>query len=232
MRAWGWLFAVLGWLLCALVGLMALLVAVEPEAGPLFLQLRGQHLWTALLGRLPSTGYPAAYWVLGVSLLLIASLTVVVPLLRWRHRRHLTFPGERGAVLVDLATIEDCLRKVLAEEAGVGRARVSLGTRRGHLACEVTVWLEAGSDAVGRLRQMQSRLEEYYAYVLPEGQPLKVIIRARLIYQQPPARTLSARPAASPAGAAKGEGRSDDYYGGPRYPVDSGDADASGLTSS
>jgi hypothetical protein len=109
---------------------------------------------------------------------------------------------------------------------------VSLSARRGHLACEVVVWLEAGSDAVGRVRQMQSRLEEYYAYVLPEGQPLKVIIRVRLIYQKPSGRALAAHPPASPAGAAKTEGRSEDYYGGPRYPVDGPDADASGLTSS
>jgi len=232
MRSWGWPFAALGWVFCGAVGFLALLVAIAPETAPRFLEARGTHLWRALCWHVPGTQYRWAYWVLGTGLLLGPALSLGVPLCRWRYRRHLEFPGERGTVLVDVASVEECLRKVLSDEEGVGRARVILSADRAELGCAVTVWLEASADVVARVRQMQTRLLDYYRYVLPDGQPMKVEIRTRLIYQKPAAGSPAGRRAAAAPPAARGEGRGDDYYGGPRYPVDAGDADPGSMTSS
>jgi hypothetical protein len=232
MRTWGWLLAALGWALCVTVGFLALLVAVAPETAPRLLEERGTRLWHALCWHVPGTEYRWAYWVLGVALIAGPALALGVPMARWRYRRHLEFAGEHGTVLVDVAGVEECLRKVLSEEEGVGRARVQLSSDRAELFCAVTVWLEAASDVVARVRQLETRLLEYYRYVLPEGKPMRVEIRTRLIYQRPAAGLPARRGAAGASAAARGEGRGEDYYGGPRYPVDAGDADSGSMTSS
>jgi hypothetical protein len=103
------------------------------------------------------------------------------------------------------------------------------------MLCAVTVWLEAAPDVVARVRAMQARLLEYYRFILPEGRPLRVEIRTRLIYQRRPSAGPSGRAAQPAVHAARGDAKNEEYYGGPRYPVDAGEAgetDPGSMTSS
>ncbi len=232
MRTWGWLFAALGWSLCVFAGFLALFLAFEPITAPHLLKAHGSALWNGLAGDSESVEHRVALWLLGSGLILGPALVLVMPLARWRYRRHIEFASESGAVLIDVSSMEECLRKVLSEEEGVGRARVDLKADRAELLCNVTVWLEAASDVVGRVGQIEKRISEYYDYVLPESKPLKVVTRTRLIYQRRPGAGTAGRKDADPAQAVREESRNDDYYGGPRYPVDASDVDPGSMTSS
>jgi hypothetical protein len=223
MRTWGWLFSVLGWAACVLLGLAALLMVLEPAGAPAAL--------SDSLRRLAHFA-PWVYWAWGLGLIVLPGLAVGLAAVKALRRDYVLFPGERGLVMVDVSSIEECLRKVLSEEEGVGRARVAVRIGGSELLCAVTVWLEASSDVVGRIRQMETRLLEYYRYVLPESKPLRVEIKTRLIYQRRASAAQPGRPAAGQGPTSRGESRTEDYYGGPRYPVDAGDADPGSMTSS
>jgi hypothetical protein len=232
VKTWGWIFAALGWLLCEAVGFLVLLLAIEPAAMAQATEFHAGEFWEAFRRQLHSSEYRLACWLAGVGLILGPVLVLAIPIARWRYRRHIEFPGERGAVVVDVSSVEECLRKVLSEEEGVGRARVDLHADRAELLCTVTVWLEATSDVIGRVRAMETRLLDYYRYVLPEGRPLRVETKTRLIYQRRASAGPGGRPTAAAGQSTRSDGRGEEYYGGPRYPVDAGDADPGSMTSS
>lgn len=223
MKTWGWVLAVVGWAAMAAAGLLGLLLAY---LGPAPAQdLVGRWgLWLVH----SAEGREVLFAAGGAVLLLFAGLAMVSPVVYWLSRRHLLFPGERGLVMVDTSTVEECLRRELSEEPDVVRSRIDVTPARGALLCQVTVWLEAGGDVVERVHSLQERLQNYYAFILPGGAPLRVKVGTRLIYRKGGPRRPPGR---QPARAASGR-ESDDVYGGPRFPVDEGDADSSGLTSS
>jgi len=225
VRTWGWVLAILGWAAMAAAGF-----------GGLFLAYLGGDASRVVLGSWGSklcvlADHRAAFLAAtGVLLLVLAALALASPVGYWRSRRQLFFPGERGMIMVDTSTVEECLRRELSEEPDVVRSRVAVRPVRGALLCQLTVWLEAGGDVVERVHSLQERLQSYYAFVLPGGAPLKVEAATRLIYRKGSPRPISGRqPARGGSGREAGAG---DPYGGPRYPVDGGDADASGMTSS
>ena len=224
MRTWGWVLAVLGWAAMVAAGFLALLLGyVGPDVSALLVGNWSSGL-LALAERRPEF-FAAA----GMVLLVLAAVALTSPLSYWRSRRQLVFPGERGLVLVDTTTVEECLRRELAEEPDVVRSRIAVRPARGALVCQLTVWLEAGADVVERVRSLQERLQNYYSFILPGGAPLRMEAGTRLIYRKGVPRRPSGRQAA-PAGSAREPGT--DVYGGPRFPVDENDADASGMTSS
>lgn len=222
MRTWGWVLAVLGWAAMVAAGFLALLLAYAGSGPSLVILGR----WSSTLHHL-ADGREVLFASGGTVLLVLAALALASPIGYWRSRRHLFFPGERGTVMVDTATIEECLRRELAEEPDVIRSRIDVRPVRGALLCHLTVWLEAGGDVVERVRSLQERLQNYYAFVLPGGAPLKVEAGARLIYRKGGPRRPSGR---GPAVRASAGREAADIYGGPRFPVDEGDAN--GMTSS
>lgn len=218
MRIWAWVYAAVGWTLCATLSVLALRAAPLPEDLPRMLQ-----------GPLEALGRASAtsFWFLGTGLAAATALAPALLLRNWRAQRQLDFSAELGRVQVDVSGLEECLRKFLVEQEGVLRARAELFIKRNPRGsrtartCRATVWVEAGPDVLGRARHMQERLLEYYSRMLPGSEAVKVHVRTRLVYRRNEARKPP--PGGEPGRAERGPG---DYFDGPQYPVDGGVAGA------
>jgi hypothetical protein len=216
MKICGWAFTFLGWLLLVAAGSAALCLGLDRAAA---LGRAGE--WLQLVGGF----HWITYYGVGAGLLLLALAALLGPISGHARQRLLEFPTESGKVQVDITALETCLARVVSEEDGVIRARVSLrgGTGGGAtpLGCNATVWFEAGPDVIGRVSGISARMRAYYYQVLPIKEPVKIYIRTKLVYRKRTAEAIEESAKAdrvtpqreSTRTVAEGED-----YSGPQYP--------------
>ncbi len=245
MKFLKYIFVLVGWATTAALGALALYLAMHRAQLISILEMIKDENLRRELQLIFGPGLMTLIWLflLGSGLLLLAAVTLVLPLRRIKKHRLLEFPTESGRVQVDITALEDCLEHVVSEEEGVLRTKVALrggiGGGKAPLGCTAIIWFEAGPDIIGKVSAIQSRMRDYYYQVLPIKEPVKIDIRTRLVYQKSGARTIAAMPredvvtpiddgASSVSGSTSAgtSGRSSsrimpgEDYSGPQYPAD------------
>lgn len=173
------LLRLLFWATALVLGIVALVAAIEP---PLVIE------WLGVLSQaLPDPPTRIISAAIGALLLLLPLAIAVRRFSQRRYAREISYQTEHGEVSVSLQAIEEALVRAIEQDPAVRKVQLRVYDdrvkRQASISCVLTLWDDG--DVTGINRRCQDLVRNRFAELMPEQNDVHIHINVHRLTQRP-----------------------------------------------